>query len=54
MDDSLQEKSIEDTVVNTSFQHAFCRHVVEGLFLLNFDIIINIHHCLYNCYIYML
>ena len=27
MDDSLQEKSIEETVVNTAFLHAFCRHV---------------------------
>ena len=27
MDDSLQKKSIEETMVNTAFQHAFCQHV---------------------------
>ena len=39
MVDSLQKKSIRVTVVNTDFQHAFCRHVrvVERLFLLDFD-----------------
>ena len=35
----LAEKSIGETIVNTAFQHAFCRHVrvVERLFLFNFD-----------------
>ena len=35
----LAEKSIVETMVNTAFQHAFCRHVrvVERLFLLDFD-----------------
>ena len=37
--DSLQKKGIEETVVNTPFQHTFCQHVrvVERLFLLDFD-----------------
>ena len=46
----LAEKSIGETIVNTAFQHAFCWHVrvVERLcFCLT---LINIHHCLYNCY----
>ena len=53
MDDSLQKQSIEESVVNTDFQHAFCRHVhvVERLrFCLT---LINIHHCSYNCYIHI-
>ena len=46
MDDSLQNKSIGETVINTALQHAFCRHVrvVERLcFSLT----------LYNCYIHI-
>ena len=51
----LAEKSIGEMMVNTTFQHAFCRHVrvVERLcFCLT---LINIHYCLYNVtYIYVI
>ena len=60
MDDSFQKKSIGETMVNTAFQHAFCRNVrvVERLyFLLDFDkhssLFIQLLHIYIYIYIYI-
>ena len=48
-----RKKSIEETVVITPFEHAFCRHVRVVERLCFCFTLINIHHCLYNCYIHI-
>ena len=48
-----RKKRIGETIVNTAFQHAFCRHVRVVERLCFYFTLINIHHCLYNCYIHI-
>ena len=39
-----------ETMVNTAFQHTFCRHVRVVEIVCFCLTLIKIHHCLYNCY----
>ena len=46
-------KKVLETMVNTAFEHAFCWHVRVVERLCFCFTLINIHHCLYNCYIHI-
>ena len=48
-----RKKSIGETMVNTPFQHAFYRQVRVVERLCFYLTLINIHHCLYKCYIHI-
>ena len=48
-----RKKSIGEMLVNTPF-HQVCRHVHDVERLCFCLTLINIHHCIYNCYKHML